>query len=163
MAPRGLSAEEKRVTLVEIFHEKRVSQSLKEVLQSLVDDNLIETDKIGSSNSFWSFPSQRGAIMQNRLDAAREARAASERQLAEVQAAIVAERATRPEIDQRTAALARLAATTKELAELQTELDAAAVLTREAALRHTDNYSVLMTHSTRQHGVEPQDIHTYLG
>jgi hypothetical protein len=36
--------------------------------------------------------------MQNRLDAAREARAASERQLAEVQAAIVAERATRPEI-----------------------------------------------------------------
>ena len=72
---------------------------------------------------FWSFPSQRGAIvscrlaipqlrgrikskiktdcyyqqMQNRLDAAREARAASERQLAEVQAAIAAERAARPE------------------------------------------------------------------
>lgn len=35
--------------------------------------------------------------MQNRLDAAREARAASERQLAEVQAAIAAERAARPE------------------------------------------------------------------
>jgi hypothetical protein len=120
--------------------------------------------------------------MQNRLDAAREARAASERQLAEVQAAIAAERAARPESvrfqvyiaslpgfslvlyfdfvcprgarneqDQRAAALARLAATTKELAELQTELDAygacdpvkveekrrAAVLAREAALRHT--------------------------
>lgn len=35
--------------------------------------------------------------MQNRLDAAREARAASERQLAEIQAAIAAERAARPE------------------------------------------------------------------
>ena len=35
--------------------------------------------------------------MQNRLDAAREARAASERQLAEVQTAIAAERAARPE------------------------------------------------------------------
>ena len=35
--------------------------------------------------------------MQNRLDAAREARAASERQLAEVQAAIATERAARPE------------------------------------------------------------------
>jgi hypothetical protein len=35
--------------------------------------------------------------MQNRLDAAREARAASEKQLAELQAAIAAERAARPE------------------------------------------------------------------
>ena len=35
--------------------------------------------------------------MQNRLDAAREAQAASERQLAEVRAAIAAERAARPE------------------------------------------------------------------
>lgn len=70
----------------------------------------------------------------------------------------------------------------------------AAVLAREAALRHTglglsihprlpsgeggshrsieqknadesdaDNYSVLMSHFTRQHNVEPQDIRTYLG
>ena len=79
---------------------------------------------------FWSFPSQRGAIvslfvrartssvlprcwgtisqkrvfvlnadqqMQNRLDAAREARAASEQQSKELQAAITTERAARPE------------------------------------------------------------------
>ncbi|KAI9463563.1 meiotic nuclear division protein 1, partial [Lactarius psammicola] len=191
-APRGLSAEEKRVKLLEIFHDTRqlkeleklgpkmkgiVSQSVKEVLQSLVDDNLVQTDKIGSSNFFWSFPSQRGAIMQNRLDAAREARATSEQQLTELQAAIAAERAGRPESDQRVAALARLAATAKELAELQAELDAygacdpvkveekrrATVLAREAALRHTDNYSVLMSYFTRQHNVEPQDIRAYLG
>ncbi|KAH9048337.1 meiotic nuclear division protein 1 [Lactarius hengduanensis] len=189
-APRGLSAEEKRVKLLEIFHDTLkeleklgpkmkgiVSQSVKEVLQSLVDDNLVQSDKIGSSNFFWSFPSQRGAIMQNRLDAAREARAASEQQLAELQAAIAAERAARPESDQRAAALARLASTTKELAELQAELDAygacdpvrveekrrAAVLAREAALRHTDNYAVLMSYFTRQHNVEPQDIRAYLG
>ena len=35
--------------------------------------------------------------MQNRLDAAREARATSEKQLAELQTAIAAERAARPE------------------------------------------------------------------
>jgi hypothetical protein len=65
-----------------------VTQSVKEVLQSLVDDNLVQMDKIGSSNCkvlsiarsspfsgyggiqrrtraavFWSFPSQRGAIV----------------------------------------------------------------------------------------------------
>jgi len=34
-----------------------VTQSVKEVLQSLVDDNLVSFEKIGTSNYFWSFPS----------------------------------------------------------------------------------------------------------
>jgi hypothetical protein len=66
--------------------------------------------------------------------------------------------------DQRAAALVRLSATTKELAELQTELDAygacdpvkveekrrAAVLAREAALRHTGlGLSISLPHSRR--------------
>lgn len=34
-----------------------VSQSVKEVLQSLVDDRLVQGEKIGTSNYFWSFPS----------------------------------------------------------------------------------------------------------
>lgn len=32
-------------------------QSVKEVVQSLIDDNLVITDKIGISNYYWSFPS----------------------------------------------------------------------------------------------------------
>lgn len=39
----------------------------------------------------------RGSQMQNRLDGAREAQAASEKQLAELRSAIAAERAARPE------------------------------------------------------------------
>ena len=35
-----------------------VSQSVKEILQSLVDDDLVCYDKIGSANFYWSFPSQ---------------------------------------------------------------------------------------------------------
>jgi hypothetical protein len=30
-----------------------ISQSVKDVLQSLVDDNLVDTDKIGTSVYFW--------------------------------------------------------------------------------------------------------------
>ena len=60
-----------------------VSQSVKDVLQSLVDDGLVQADKIGASNCesitphicavnnneigfsvFWSFPSQRGAVVR---------------------------------------------------------------------------------------------------
>lgn len=34
-----------------------VAQSVKDVVQSLVDDGLVTMDKIANSNYFWSFPS----------------------------------------------------------------------------------------------------------
>lgn len=33
-----------------------IAQSVKDVVQSLVDDGLVDTDKIGTSIYFWSFP-----------------------------------------------------------------------------------------------------------
>lgn len=72
---KPLSFEEKRKRMSEYLLEKRdffqlkelekhlpkekgiVQQSVKEVLQSLVDDRLVNGEKIGTSNYFWSFPS----------------------------------------------------------------------------------------------------------
>lgn len=34
-----------------------VAQTVKDVVQSLVDDRLVTAEKIGTSNYFWSFPS----------------------------------------------------------------------------------------------------------
>lgn len=195
MAPRGLSAEEKRVKLLEIFHETKdffqlkeleklgpkmkgiVSQSVKEVLQGLVDDGLVQADKIGSSNFFWSFPSQRGTMMQNRVNAVRDSQASHKAQLAELRVAIEAGKAARPESDERTAQLARLIAARKELSELETELaqygacdpakveekNRAVTLAKEAAMRWTDNYLLLLAHFTRQSCVDPAEIKRYLG
>lgn len=33
-----------------------IAQSVKEVVQCLVDDGLVDTDKIGTSIYFWAFP-----------------------------------------------------------------------------------------------------------
>ncbi|RDD46548.1 Meiotic nuclear division protein 1-like protein [Trichoplax sp. H2] len=73
---RGLSFEEKRSRMLELFYETKnfyqlkelekiaqkqkgiTSMSVKDVLQSLVDDAMVEQDKIGTSNYFWSFPSK---------------------------------------------------------------------------------------------------------
>eukprot|EP01100_Stratorugosa_tubuloviscum_P014609 TRINITY_DN7924_c0_g1_i1.p1 TRINITY_DN7924_c0_g1~~TRINITY_DN7924_c0_g1_i1.p1 ORF type:complete len:206 (-),score=103.68 TRINITY_DN7924_c0_g1_i1:10-627(-) len=73
---RGLSVDEKRDRLVELFHETKdvftlkqleniapkskgiVLQTVKEILTSLVDDGIVCTDKIGTGNYFWLFPSQ---------------------------------------------------------------------------------------------------------
>ncbi|XP_065663868.1 meiotic nuclear division protein 1 homolog isoform X2 [Hydra vulgaris] len=73
---RGLSLEEKRTKMLEIFFEKKTffqlkeiekiapkekgitPMSVKEVLQSLVDDGLVDSERIGTSNYFWSYPSK---------------------------------------------------------------------------------------------------------
>ncbi|TFY56819.1 hypothetical protein EVG20_g8781 [Dentipellis fragilis] len=182
-----------------------VSQSVKEVLQSLVDDGLVQTDKVGSSNCMLLFlclvtanadaymhpnsllelpVAARGDCMRvsmrgelNRVDAAREAQKVNQQQLAELRASIEAERASRPESEERTASLAKLVQHKKELQALEIELQAygacdpvkveekkrAVILAKEAAVRWTDNYLILLSHFTRQNGVEADDVRKYLG
>lgn len=35
-----------------------VTQTVKDVVQSLVDDRLVEVEKVGSGNFFWAFPAK---------------------------------------------------------------------------------------------------------
>ncbi|KAF9012313.1 meiotic nuclear division protein 1 [Cyathus striatus] len=197
MAPRGLSLEEKRVKLLEIFHETKdfyqlreleklgpkmkgiVSQSVKEVLQSLVNDGLVQSDKIGSSNFFWSFPSQRGSLVQYKLTEMRDTQRGLELQLQELNEMTSSERVARPESDKRSLSLAELSDLRKKLSNLQEELDEysdsdpekvkeiqrAVFLAKEAAIRWTGeyNYSLLLTYFSRQTGTEQAEIRKYLG
>jgi hypothetical protein len=53
-----------------------VLQSVKEVLQSLVDDDLVRQERIGASNYFWSFPAEASTAAKAEAEkAAREAEA----------------------------------------------------------------------------------------
>jgi len=110
---RGLSYDEKRVKLLEIFHESKdfyqlkeleklgpklkgiVSQSVKEVLQTLVDDGLVQSDKIGSSNFFWAFPSARGSTLTHKIANAHDERTAQLTRQEELKALIEAEKCDR--------------------------------------------------------------------
>nr|AGH55781.1 Mnd1 [Brachionus calyciflorus] len=76
MSKRGLSADEKRKRMMDFFHEKQdffqlkdieklcsqekgiTIQTVKDVLASLVDDGLVESEKIGTSIYYWSLPSR---------------------------------------------------------------------------------------------------------
>lgn len=78
---------------------------------------------------------------------------------------------------ERAEALEKLATLETEYAKVETELAAygacdpvkieekrrAIVLAKEAAMRWTDNYLVLLSHFTRQNGVEATDVRAYLG
>ena len=72
---RGLSLEDKRQVILNLYLSKKepfnlkeiehfgskagvVQQTIKDVNQSLVDDGMVQADKIGSANFFWSFPSK---------------------------------------------------------------------------------------------------------
>uniref|UniRef100_H2ZBQ0 Meiotic nuclear division protein 1 homolog n=1 Tax=Ciona savignyi TaxID=51511 RepID=H2ZBQ0_CIOSA len=79
---RGLSLEEKRTRMMEIFTEKNeffhlkelekiapklkgiTPMSVKEVLQGLVDDDMVNCEKVGTSSFYWAFSSQ---ALNNRL------------------------------------------------------------------------------------------------
>ena len=66
-------AQDKRITVLAMLHESRepwllkdvekaaskrgvVIQAVKDVVQSLVDDDLVHVDKIGTMNWYWAFP-----------------------------------------------------------------------------------------------------------
>lgn len=92
MAPnkKGLSLEDKRKRMMEIFYETKdvfllkdmekiapkskgiTPMSVKDVLTSLVDDGLVDTDKIGTSVYFWAFPSKASQARKRKLETAEE-------------------------------------------------------------------------------------------
>jgi Fe2+ or Zn2+ uptake regulation protein len=84
---KGLSSDEKRKRMLEFFFEKQdffqlkdvekvcsqekgiTIQTIKDILTSLVDDGLVESEKIGTSVYFWALPSR---ALQKRQDAIRK-------------------------------------------------------------------------------------------
>ncbi|EJD46524.1 meiotic nuclear division protein 1 [Auricularia subglabra TFB-10046 SS5] len=169
---RGLSAEEKRTKLLEIFRESKdifvlkeleknapklkgiVQQSVKEVLQSLIDDHMVQCEKI----VYWSFPSQAGATITTKLDDAKKQLEALDAEILTLKEAIERERADRVDSPARTKQLAELAKLQTQLASLEKELTQygrcdpvqierkreAVGLAREAAVRWTDNTMVAL-------------------
>ncbi|PFH51473.1 hypothetical protein AMATHDRAFT_142456, partial [Amanita thiersii Skay4041] len=195
---KGLSFEDKRSKLLEIFYETKdfyqlkelerlgpkmkgiVSQSIKEVLQSLVDDGFVQTDKIGSSNFFWSFPSQQGVKAQMQIASLTEIQNRHRQQLFELQTTIEEESSARTESELRNQSLQKLADLREELYDFEDKLAVykeqdptkfaalkrAAFLAREAVLRWTviDNYGMLLTFFTRQNaGLDADEVRRYLG
>lgn len=42
--------------------------SVKDVLQSLVDDNMVDSERVGTSNYYWAFPSKALHARKNKLE-----------------------------------------------------------------------------------------------
>eukprot|EP00743_Colponemidia_sp_Colp-15_P008891 GILK01009701.1.p1 GENE.GILK01009701.1~~GILK01009701.1.p1 ORF type:complete len:210 (+),score=61.54 GILK01009701.1:45-674(+) len=174
MVKKGLSFDEKRDRIIKIFFDKKevfnlkeleklgakegvVLQTVKEVVQSLVDDNLVQQDKIGSANFFWALPSTAVQTRKVKIDALE---ADVEKLKAEKSALLKRKREAtedRQDSDERAAKLQRLAELQKEQAALNKELEqyrkndpetvnkltSEAKIAWESANRWTDNICVV--------------------
>jgi vacuolar-type H+-ATPase subunit I/STV1 len=125
MKKKGLSLEDKRRKMSEIFkddpsfyHLKDIEklgtkkgityQSIKDVLDSLVNDYLVETDKIGSSSFFWALPSKIYHIKKTQMEKNIQALSTDDATIESLTEKIQESKAVRKETDERAANLEEL-------------------------------------------------------
>jgi hypothetical protein len=194
---KGLSVDEKRAVMLGLFHETKevfnlkeleskgaklgvVQQTIKDIVQSLVDDRLVSQDKIGSGNFFWSFPAQAFVESKSRCDALEAAIARDTSAAAELDAklkALEAEKGGAAAAAARATKLARIeelkargAALDKELAahadndpEVVKALQEKAKGAKLAADRWTDNTWALKSYLVKKFGRDPKEADKLLG
>ncbi|XP_013794197.1 meiotic nuclear division protein 1 homolog isoform X1 [Limulus polyphemus] len=137
---KGLSIEEKRQRLLQLFYEKKdvfqlkdlekiapkekgiISQSVKEVTQSLVDDGLIDTDKIGTSIYFWAFPSKAVNNRKRKLEDLKKQIEEAKKKLKSVNEAVTKAQIGREDTENRTKLVKELNLAEKEKEELKEEI-----------------------------------------
>ncbi|XP_019192047.1 PREDICTED: meiotic nuclear division protein 1 homolog isoform X3 [Ipomoea nil] len=136
---RGLSLDEKREKMLQIFYESQnffllkeleklgpkkgvISQTVKDVVQSLVDDDLVSKDKIGTSVYFWSLPSCAGNQLRNVYKKLEADLQSSKKRHVELVEQCQNLKKGREESDEREEALEELKATEQKHKELKEEL-----------------------------------------
>mmetsp|Transcript_22844 Transcript_22844/g.68587 ORF Transcript_22844/g.68587 Transcript_22844/m.68587 type:complete len:207 (+) Transcript_22844:170-790(+) len=110
------SADEKKKMLLKIYHTRKEPFNIKELTKaakaaglneklvpdinaSLMDDNYVQSDKIGSGNYFWSFPGAQGAQAKKQVDEAKARLAKAQARLAAAKEAEATAKAGREDPD----------------------------------------------------------------
>lgn len=192
---RGLSLEEKRTRMLELFFERKeffllkelekiapkekgiTSMSVKEVVQSLVDDNLVDTDKIGTSVYFWAYPSKAIHTRQQKLTQLTEQVNECEKKIASTTKLLKQAGSGREQSDERNLILEELTQKEKLCKELEQELERyrecdpellenlqkETLMSKEGTNRWTDNVFTIKSWCERKFGLEKKMIDKSFG
>ncbi|WWC86019.1 uncharacterized protein L201_000890 [Kwoniella dendrophila CBS 6074] len=189
MSKRGLSMEEKKTKMLEIFHETAefyslkelekiapIVQSVKEVLDDIVSDGFVQMDKIGTGNYFWSLPSAAGATKQALLSKNNKELEAINAKIAEMQESIEEAEKSREDTAERRQLISELAVLNENSSSLKNELAAfgaadpikyekksqAIKICKNAAVQWTDNTVILLGYISNM-GTDMEPIKAQLG
>ncbi|KAF0694639.1 Aste57867_14478 [Aphanomyces stellatus] len=191
---KGVSLDEKRERILKIYHDTLevynlkevekigskagvVLQTIKDVNQALVDDSLVDTDKIGSGNYFWSFPSKVAQQRKRKLEDLEAKRTElrgkieTAKQTIEAQKHLRTDSADRVEKLNRLAALKTQNADTKQKLHLLSEndpdvlkkLEAKVKLAKEGVDRWTDNVFNLKSWVIKKNSCSSAEVEKWLG
>ncbi|ETI45336.1 hypothetical protein, variant [Phytophthora nicotianae P10297] len=194
MPRKGVSLQEKRERILRIYHESKevfnlkeveklgskagvVLQTVKDVNQALVDDALVDCDKIGSGNYFWSFPSKLSQSRKRKLSELEQHRHTAQEKLAKVQQNIEEQKSLRSDSDERVQKLRRLEEQKAKVNGLRTkvqhlaendpaileELERKVRMAKEGSDRWTDNVYTLKAWVVKKRGVEGKEVDKWLG
>ncbi|CAL1601008.1 unnamed protein product [Knipowitschia caucasica] len=192
---KGLSLEEKRTRMLEIFFESKdvfqlkdiekiapkskgiTPMAVKEVLQSLVDDNMVDCERVGTSNYYWAFPSKALNTRKHKLDELKKQISESKQRKESLQKAVDASKVGREDTNKRSALLKELEGLKEERVQLQAELDKyrecdpevveemkkSNVVAKEAVSRWTDNVFAIKSWTKKKFSFDESHINKAFG
>ncbi|XP_032390853.1 meiotic nuclear division protein 1 homolog [Etheostoma spectabile] len=192
---KGLSLEEKRSRMMEIFFETKdvfqlkdiekiapktkgiTPMSVKDVLQSLVDDNMVDCERVGTSNYYWAFPSKALHARKKKLEELQSQISEAKQRKESVQKAVEKAKVGRQDTKERSSLLKELQALKEERTQLQSELDKyrecdpevieemrkSNVVAKEAVSRWTDNIFAIKSWTKKKFSFDDSHINKAFG
>ncbi|XP_047431204.1 meiotic nuclear division protein 1 homolog [Mugil cephalus] len=192
---KGLSLEEKRTRMMEIFFESKdvfqlkdiekiapktkgiAPMTVKDVLQSLVDDNMVDCEKVGTSNYFWAFPSKALHARKRKLEELQKQISEAKERKESLQNAVKKARVGREDTKERSSLLKELQALRDERTQLQAELEKykecdpeviqeirkSNVVAKDAVSRWTDNVFAIKSWTKKKFAFDDGRINKAFG
>ncbi|KAM3937910.1 meiotic nuclear division protein 1 homolog [Leptodactylus fuscus] len=192
---RGLSVDEKRTKMMEIFFETKdvfqlkdlekiapkqkgiTSMSVKDVLQSLVDDAMVDSERIGTSNYFWAFPSKALHARKRKLETLESQLSEAAQKKKQLEESVKKAKVGRQDTEERTKLAEELQTLRQQREQLMTELEKykecdpdvideireANKVAKEAVNRWTDNIFSVKSWAKKKFGFEESKIDKTFG
>uniref|UniRef100_A0A3P9M8U3 Meiotic nuclear division protein 1 homolog n=1 Tax=Oryzias latipes TaxID=8090 RepID=A0A3P9M8U3_ORYLA len=190
-----LSLEEKRTRMMEIFFESKdvfqlkdiekiapkskgiAPMTVKDVLQSLVDDNMVDCERVGTSNYYWAFPSKALNARKHKLEELQKQLSDAKQRKATLQKVVEKAKVGRQDTKERSSLLKELKALREERAQLQVELDQyrecdpqvvedmrkSNAVAKEAISRWTDNVFAIKSWTKKKFAFDDSRINKAFG
>uniref|UniRef100_A0AAY4A9D8 Meiotic nuclear division protein 1 homolog n=1 Tax=Denticeps clupeoides TaxID=299321 RepID=A0AAY4A9D8_9TELE len=187
--------EEKRSRMMEIFFETKdvfqlkdiekiapkskgiTPMSVKEVLQSLVDDNMVDSERVGTSNYYWAFPSKALHARKRKIDELEKQHEEGKQRRARLQKAVDEAKKGREDTAERAAMLKELQQLRQQRDHMKAELEKykecdpevveemrkANITAKEAVSRWTDNVFAIKSWAKKKFSFEDRQINKAFG
>ncbi|GAB1860291.1 Meiotic nuclear division protein 1 homolog [Camponotus japonicus] len=187
---KGVSLDEKRLRIIQIFHEKKefftlkeiekiaskekkiVVQSVQDVLQALVDDGLVQSEKIGNSIFFWKFPGESIAATERKIADTSKKIVETEFKLQKLKEEIQKEKELKNDTEERRILLEEVECLKKEEQEIQKQIAKFSVINpeeiaeikrkaqrvKELANIWTENIFAIQSWSRTKFNISEQDL-----